>query len=264
LEKVDGVYERRLKDIFVMAVPKTVFITGANKGLGFHLVKHVLAKFKPEVVFATYRDESRSKELLDLGAANKNVQLIKLDVKNHQSFKSVAQTVEAATGANGLNLLINNAGIASKYVKLGQVTYEELHDNFETNTIAPLLLTQALLPQILKASQGPAPPGVGKAAVVHMSAILASIGGNDVGGMYPYRCSKAALNMLTKNMSVELKKSKVITIALHPGWVKTALGGPKAPMTPDQSIEAVVALLSQLNESHNGKFLQYDGKELPW
>ena len=65
-------------------------------------------------------------------------------------------------------------------------------------------------------------------------------------------------------MSVDFKRSKILSVALHPGWVSTDMGGPKAPMTPEQSAEALVTLFEQLNESHNGQFLQHDGKQLPW
>jgi len=70
--------------------------------------------------------------------------------------------------------------------------------------------------------------------------------------------------MATKSMSVDFKKAKILAIALHPGWVKTDMGGPKAPLTPDQSVDGITQLLLSLTDKHNGKFLQYDGKELPW
>jgi len=82
--------------------------------------------------------------------------------------------------------------------------------------------------------------------------------------MYAYRCSKAAVNAASRSMHVDLKKSGIIVIALHPGWVRTDMGGPKAPLSIDESANGITTLLESLNSSHSGKFLQYDGKELPW
>ena len=125
-------------------------------------------------------------------------------------------------------------------------------------------------------------------AVVNISSVMGSIQANDVGGFYPYRCSKvilhriiclyefpihceqdvlflqAALNAATKSMSIDLKHSRIISVSVHPGWVKTNMGGPRAPLSPEDSAQGIVGVLQQLDQSHNGKFLQYDGQELPW
>ncbi|CAG7831659.1 unnamed protein product [Allacma fusca] len=243
-----------------------VFITGANRGIGFHLLKQILTELRPEVAVATFRSSGNSKELHELAAANKNVHLIQLDMKNYTKFSETAKIVEQVTGGGGLNLLINNAGISSKLVPLKNATVEEFHNNLQVNFLGPVLLTQALLPQLEKASSNAssAPKGIGRAAVVNITAIMGSIGGNDAGGMVPYRCSKAALNAASKSMSVELKRSGIIAVAVHPGWVKSSMGGPKAPLSVEEGVSGVVNVLKSLNETHSGKFLQYDGTTLPW
>jgi NAD(P)-dependent dehydrogenase (short-subunit alcohol dehydrogenase family) len=79
-----------------------------------------------------------------------------------------------------------------------------------------------------------------------------------------YILLQAALNAATKSMSHDFRKSKILAVALHPGWVQTEMGGPKAPLTPDQSAAGITKLLESLNESHNGTLIQYDGKKLDW
>lgn len=106
--------------------------------------------------------------------------------------------------------------------------------------------------------------GVGRAAIINMSSILGSIEENKQGGMYAYRLSKTALNAATKSMSVDLKGDKICCVALHPGWVKTDLGGSHAPLEIDSSCNEMIQTMFNLNESHNGTFIQYDGKKLAW
>lgn len=105
--------------------------------------------------------------------------------------------------------------------------------------------------------------GVQRAAVVNMSSLMGSIGDASTGA-YAYRMSKAALNMATKGLSVELKDDKIVCIVLHPGWVRTDMGGPNGTLDIETSCKKMVQTIFELNESTSGKFVQYDGKELPW
>lgn len=106
--------------------------------------------------------------------------------------------------------------------------------------------------------------GVTRAVIINMSSILGSISENTQGGLYAYRMSKVALNMTTKSMSVDLKNDQILCVAMHPGWVKTELGGAHAPLDVETSCKQMVQTILNLNESHNGTFIQYDGKQLPW
>lgn len=124
---------------------------------------------------------------------------------------------------------------------------------------------QAFIPLLKKASafNSAQPMGVKRAAIVNMSSLMGSI--DDAGtGCYAYRMSKAALNMATKLMSNELKDDKIVSIVLHPGWVQTDMGGPNGTLDIDTSCGKMVQTIFGLNESSQGKFLQYDGKELRW
>jgi len=248
-----------------MSKVRNVFITGANRGIGLNLVKQMTSVLKPEKIFATYRDPSKSQELLELAAGNSAIHPIQLDIRTLANIDNIVKTVDEVTNSTGLNLLINNAGVSSKYARLNATKKEHLMENLEVNTVAPILLTKAFIALLEKASaSSSSPPGIGKAVVVNMSSILGSISLTDNGGMYAYKCSKSALNMATKIMSLDFSKSKIIAVAIHPGWVKTAMGGDRAPLTPLQSVQGIVKLLESLNESNNGQFIQYDGEQLKW
>lgn len=123
--------------------------------------------------------------------------------------------------------------------------------------------------------------GVQKAAIINMSSMLGSVELNTTGGLYPYRCSKvqvkscyyiyrnscifqAALNIASKSLSLDLKDDGILVTCLHPGWVKTDLGGNNAPMEINDSVSSIVKLLYNLNEQHNGGFYDFDGKSMPW
>ncbi|XP_032556758.1 short chain dehydrogenase gsfK-like isoform X2 [Chiroxiphia lanceolata] len=209
----------------------SVLVTGANRGIGLGLVQHFLKMPNPpQWVFATCRDPKgqRAQELQNLASKHPNLVIIPLEVSDPASIKAAAARVEELLGGSGLNILINNAGIA-KPISLDKETLETMTQIYTTNTAGPLLLGQAFLPLLKKAAQGS--PGSGlscsKAAIVNMSSSAGSI--EDVfiwefGQLVSYRCSKAALNMLNKCQSLAYKDHGILCVALHPGWVQTDMG----------------------------------------
>lgn len=189
-----------------------------------------------------------------------------IDFNNFAKYSDLIKQIDEVVEDEGLNLLINNAGIAPKSTRINLVKDTDMIQSFVTNTVAPVMLTKACLPLLKKASafQNDASIGVGRAAVVNMSSILGSMEKNVEGGVIAYRASKAALNAATKSISIDLKDSKILAVSIHPGWVKTSMGGSSAPLDVDFSTKNIVQTLLKLNDSHNGGFYQYDGKELPW
>ncbi|CAB3252026.1 unnamed protein product [Arctia plantaginis] len=243
---------------------KSLLITGANRGLGLGMVKYILKQNTSNKIIATCRNVSE--ELKTLAVENKNLFIVNLDLTNMSSIGEISPQITKIVGDQGLNVLINNAGISTKFTKLALVKAEQLLDNLTINTVAPIILTKTLLPTLKQASDinKEKPMGVQRAAVINMSSILGSIEQNDKGGFYPYRCSKAALNAATKSMSIDLKKENILVVSMHPGWVKTDMGGKNAPLDVDTSISGIFNTITKLGESDTGKFLQYDGTELPW
>ena len=143
---------------------------------------------------------------------------------------------------------------------------DDMQQVYVTNTIGPLMLTQSLLPLLKRvASCASSKPLVWeRVAIINMSSRLGSISANNSGDLYPYHCSKAAVNAMTKPLSVDLLKDGIITIAVDPGWVSTDMGGSNAPSTVDETVQGMVKLLSSLNQDSNGGFLKCDGTMTQW
>ena len=242
---------------------KSVFITGCNRGIGFELVKQILnLSTPPRNIFATCRSIEIASELKNLAASNSNLHLIEFDVTDFQAIGHVVSEVEKNLEGQGLNLVINNAGFMDS-AKLNDVTAEGMIDVFNTNVVAPLMLTKGLLPLLRRAASQSNDQGSTKALVANMSSSLGSIA-NTKGGLYPYRTSKAALNMVTKSLSIDLEKDGIMTVSLHPGWVQTDMGGSNAAVTTEQSVQGLLSVIASLDESKNGGFLSFSGEILPW
>ena len=138
---------------------------------------------------------------------------------------------------------------------LTDLDLKEFEQVLDVNTLGPVRVTQALLPNLRR--------GSGK-MIVGISSVLGSIAGNEDGGFYGYRESKAALGMFIRSLAAELKKEGFICVAIHPGWVKTDMGGPGAPLTPEESVTGVRKVLDGLKSENTGQFLSYKGTPLPW
>lgn len=246
---------------------KSILITGCNRGLGLGLVRSLVASTnRPENVIATCRNLEKAKELLDIAKQHRNTHVLQLDVRNTDTFKQFAEDVECIVGDEGLNVLFNNAGYSPKSTRIQFVKADQLAETFAVNTIGPIMLTKALIPLLKKASLSnkSKPAGCEKAAIINMTSILGSIALNDNGGVYAYRCSKVATNMATKSLSIDLKNDGIVVTSVHPGWVKTDMGGSNAPMSVESCCSSLVEFIRNISERHNGGFFQWDGQELQW
>ncbi|XP_067386244.1 C-signal-like [Emydura macquarii macquarii] len=249
----------------------SVLVTGSNRGIGLGLVKHFLGKpDPPEWIFGACRDPegTRAQEIKNLAAKHPNLVLVPLEVTDAASIKAAAKKVGEHLKGSGLNLLINNAGIGS-HTTLDSANPEDMLTVYNTNLIGPMLVTQAFLPLLKKAAQASKQKGMScsKAAVINISSTLGSI--QKVPEMFflqmiAYRCSKAALNMLTKCQSLGYKEDGILCAALCPGWVKTDATGDEAPLTVDQSVRGILQMLTTLSETHTGTLVNWEGNTVPW
>lgn len=251
-----------------MLVPKSVLITGANRGIGLEFVKEFLKLSRtPRFIFACCRSPEAATELNSLANSNPSVNVLQLDVKDQQSVERAQSLVSKAVKGEGLNLLINNAGIIG-HQSVEEVTREVMREAYEVNAIGPLMMAQAFLPLLKQAaSQSPNEPmSCSKAAIINLSTGVASITENSSGELYPYRSSKAALNMITSNLALDLKADGILCTAIHPGWVKTDMGGPNALISTEESLKGIMAVLEKLRgEEESGKFYHaVRGTQLPW
>jgi len=245
--------------------PSTIFITGCNRGIGLEMVKQYL-KQRPDHIFATTRTPTAEGDLAALAEENKNLHIVSFDVRKHDDLPKVVDQVDKIVGENGLNLLINNAGLLPSPSNLNSVTPEDMMAAFDVNCVAPLFISRSFLPLLQRAAdKSPHKPvGVDRAAIIQMSTVMASIQENAGGSGYAYRCSKSALNMAMKNMSIDLKKKGVLTMAMHPGWVLTDMGGPNAQISTETSCASMLETLANLTEKDHGAFLRYDNTAIQW
>lgn len=231
-----------------------LLITGANRGLGLELTHQYLQS--GAAVMATSRAHSDRSALLALQSQfKKQLTLVNLDVTDEQSIEALARQLKSRP----IDMLINNAGLYGPKDERKDLEHLDLklwQSILTTNTIAPLLLTSALLP-CLRAGQGK--------KIIFLSSTYASITkASATAGSYYYTSSKAGMNMTVKKLSDELASEGFICIAVSPGWVQTEMGGAEAELTPEQSIHRVRTILDQLKPADNGGFFSSKGTPLPW
>lgn len=232
----------------------TLVISGASRGLGLELTKQYSAAGWQ--VIACCRNPERAGALCQFSAqSGGRVHVMPLDVSKTESIHKLAQSLSGMP----IDLLFNNAGLygPDDQNQVGSLAQDvdQWHEVFTVNTMAPLILTSALLSNL---QQGR------KKTIVLMSSKMGSMGDNDSGGAYIYRSSKAALNALGKSLALDLAAQQIKVALLHPGWVQTDMGGPHACITTETSVKGIRNLLENLKPEQSGQFLQYDGTVLPW
>ena len=227
-------------------------VTGANRGLGLEFTRELLARGAR--VLACCRDPSRADELTALQQRHGgDLAVHALDVADAGAIAALPEV--AAKHLQRLDLLVNNAGVLVSGERFGNVASDSLTRSFAVNAAAPLLITQALAPLLLRGH---------KPRVLCVSTQLASIAQASGFRTLSYSMSKAALNMAVKRLGAELGPPGIVVMAFHPGWVKTAMGGSGATLEPATSVKAMLGLIEHAKPDDGGKFLAYDGAPLPW
>ena len=223
---------------------RTVLITGANRGIGLELSRqYSSAGWR---VIGTARKPEAAQELTALG-----VEVLQLDVTDSSSTGRLSREL----GKRPVDLLINNAGILPMMPTLGEIDMDDYERVMDVNVLGPVRVTRAALPN-LRAGQ--------LRNIVNITSNLGSIAGNTSGGFYGYRESKAALNMFTRSLAAELGPEGFTCIVLHPGWVRTDMGGPNAPTTVQQSVQGIRRVIEGLSRADNGTFRSFEGQQLSW
>ncbi len=233
-----------------------VLITGASRGLGLEHARQYLAKGWE--VIATARDPDASPGLKALAAQDAGeLRTMRLDVSDHDRIEAVAEELSAES----LDILLNNAGTygpksafqGMHYQSLDSMDYDLWREMVEINVFAAFKVAVCFKPH-LEAAAHP--------LLVNMSSDMGSIGNNSIGQAHAYRSSKAALNMLTRGMAIEWKE--VTVIAMAPGWCRTDLGGPEAPVDPVESVRMQQELFEKLESSRSGEFIDRFGESVNW
>jgi NAD(P)-dependent dehydrogenase (short-subunit alcohol dehydrogenase family) len=238
----------------------TIVITGASRGLGLEFVRQYLAGGRQ--IIATCRTPEAAGELQALRARYAPaLRILQLDVTDKAGRARVHK--EVAEVAGRVDLLINNAAIqAGNPVgdEGGSYTFGRLHEEdmgrvFRVNAISPLLMVEAFV-DLLALGRDP--------KVVNITSWLGSISEKSQVFGYSYCASKTTLNMFTKLLSIELRGKRIAVLALHPGHVQTDMGGADAPLVPEQSVEGMIRVIDALTMRDSGKFLDWQGNEIPW
>ena len=228
----------------------TVLITGANRGIGLELVKHYLDH--GDRVIGTYRETTSSKELIQMSENHKDLKILKLDVSSDGSLKDFPNQLNGAP----IDIFINNAGVfGPRDSSFGNVTEQGWVAALKVNAIAPLILTQLIIENLRKGS-------VKK--LIYITSKMGSIDDNNGGGSYVYRSSKTALNAVVKSISVDLASEGIRVALLHPGWVRTDMGGPNGLIDTNTSVSGMIKVINELEESDSGSFFNYDGAIISW
>lgn len=220
----------------------TILITGANRGLGLEFVRaYADAGWR---VIGVVRDALSGRAASEAGA-----EVYVGDLADHRSLERLHQSLKDVS----FDVLLLNAGIYGDGQKFGSMDYDEATKVFKTNTLGPLKMAELFAAQL-----------TGPKVLAGMSSMMASIADNSSGSFYSYRASKAALNAVLKSLSVDLASQGACVVALSPGWARTDMGGENAPLSPQEAALGLKAVLDQAGPEMNGKFMHYDGSELPW
>ena len=235
----------------------TVLVTGANRGIGLEFVRQYLSGGWR--VLATCRTPASANELqaLTFGAGDR-LTLHALDVEHPANVDRLALELDGLP----IDLLINNAGSSGVPTNsgrrasgaFGQSDWEQWLTMFRVNVMGPMKLAEALVTN-LEAAHG---------TIATLSSQLGSMALNTSGGVYGYRATKAAVNAVMTSLSVDLKGRGIKVVTVHPGWVKTDMGGATAPVEPVDSVRGVMAVIAGLTEETSGRFFNFDGAPLPW
>ena len=234
-----------------MAAPlRRSIITGANRGLGLEFTRQLLAR--GDHVVAACRHPGKASELNHLaGEYPGRLHVLPLDVAEEKSRTAFAR--ELPLVADGIDLLINNAGVLHSGERWGSVSEANLADSLRTNAMGPFLLTQALASQLAE-----------RATVANISSGMGSISDDPDFHSPSYRISKAALNMATRMLARALESRGIPVIALCPGWVRTDMGGSSAQITPPESVSALLQVIDAVTPERSGGFFDRFGKPMPW
>jgi NAD(P)-dependent dehydrogenase (short-subunit alcohol dehydrogenase family) len=225
-----------------------VLITGANRGIGLALVKAYAGR--RDKVFAAIRATS-DRDALDAFAATapKWVEVIEMDVSDPAEIGRVRRRLEAEP----IDVLVNNAGIGGPDKQSAtDMDFDGLEEALRVNTMAPLRVALAFLPNV-KAAKG---------KIITLSSQMGATGASS--DNLAYRVSKQAVNRLMRGLATELKQQGIPVLIVHPGWVKTDMGGESAQLAPEESAANLLKLIDKLDITSTGRFLAWNGKELAW
>ena len=231
---------------------RTVLVTGASRGIGLEFCKQYAKQGWQ--VFACCRNPEQAVKLNNLVTEYSYVKVYKMDVIERSGIDALANQIKDSS----IDLIIANAGVYgdSSGHGFGNLDYVEWINTLETNVLGVVKVAEAFLPNLKRSNNNP--------CIAVLSSQMGSIDDNSSGGSILYRSSKAALNAAMKSLSIDCQNDNIGVLIFHPGWVKTDMGGPHALIDPETSVTGMVKQIGTFRMSQTGRFIKYDGTQLPW
>lgn len=229
----------------------SILITGSNRGIGLELTRQYLQDGWR--VYATARKPEDAKELQQLKQQYpKNLSLHQLDIADEKQRQALKTELQDAA----LDILINNAGIyGQRDAYFGNTDETSWLETLKINTIAPMKIIESFADNIAHGE---------KKIIASMSSKMGSMDDNGSGGSYVYRSSKAALNAVMVSVARDLNKQGITSIILHPGWVRTDMGGPHGEIDSAESAQRLKQILAGVTLADSGSFYDIDDTIIPW
>lgn len=225
----------------------TCMITGANRGIGLEFVRQYAADGWR--VHATCRRPEEADRLKEVSG---DVNVHPLDVTDFARIEALARKL----GGEAIDLLINNAGIyGPRVTPYDAIDYAAWAEVLRVDTMAPVKMSAVFADNVARS---------GLRRIVAITSQMGSIADNSSGGSYIYRSAKAALNAAIKSLAHDLAGKRIAVAVLHPGWVRTDMGGSGATIDPFESVAGLRQVIEGLRFEDGFRFLAYDGRELPW
>lgn len=221
-----------------------IVVTGASRGIGLELTRLALGQGNKVLAVARKPTESDGLKALKKEFGS-DLSSVAADLSDLSASDLVATELK---NWGHVDVLINNAGILRQGIAM-----EDFLESYKVNSVAPFLMVKALAPWLKKSPNA-------KAASI--TSLMGSISDNKSGSYYAYRSSKSALNMLNKSLSIDF--DWLTALVIHPGWVKTEMGGAGAPVDPIDSAKGIWKVIDRSGPTESGRFFNYTGKELPW
>lgn len=230
----------------------TVLVTGASRGIGLALVKELAARGWQVFAGARHPAVAHDLQVAARAASPGTIDVVTMDVRDDESVRGAVEEVTAKVRA--LDVLVNNAGVFPEEGSepLEKVPLDCFEEAFAVNVVGVARVTRLLLPLLTRAKHP---------RVINMSSLAGSIAAKEDSRHYCYSASKAALNMLTRAMAAELRPRGVTVVAVTPGWVKTEMGGPQAPLTVGESARSLAGTIDRLSQRDAGHFLDREGRQ---
>ncbi|HUB66237.1 MAG TPA: SDR family NAD(P)-dependent oxidoreductase [Candidatus Methylacidiphilales bacterium] len=233
------------------AKSQTILVTGANKGIGFEICRQ-LARLGHQVILSARSEERGRASIGVLAKEGLKIDFLQLDMADEASIQAGAASLKKRLKA--LNVLINNAAILDTWHgTILEASAAAIRDTFITNTLGPILLTQALAP-LLEAGR--------PARVINVSSQLGSVA-HMTDGWAGYGISKAALNAATRKLAEALQPRGISVNAASPGWVRTEMGGESAPLPVEKGAQNIIRLITEVPATLTNHYLEENG-EIPW